>query len=77
VIGLIMVVREVPHAQGLDKVMPFGRLFYTLPMAVFSAEHFTATRFIVFAVPTWMPAPRFWVYLVGVGALRCRSCHHR
>ena len=58
--------REVPHAQGLDKVMPFGRLFYTLPMAVFGAEHFTATRFIVFAVPTWIPAPLFWVYLVGV-----------
>ncbi|MGO8816671.1 MAG: hypothetical protein ACLQVG_18700 [Terriglobia bacterium] len=65
-LGLIMVVREVPHARGLDKVMPFGRLFYTLPMAVFSAEHFTATRFIVSAVPAWMPAPRFWVYLVGV-----------
>lgn len=68
-IGLIIVVREVPHAQGLDKVMPFGRLFYTVPMAVFGAQHFTATRFIVFIVPAWIPAHRFWVLLVGTALL--------
>ncbi|MGO8790645.1 MAG: hypothetical protein ACLQVL_25120 [Terriglobia bacterium] len=66
-IGLpIILIKEVPQAHGLDKILPFGRLFYTVPMAVFAAQHFTATRFIVFIVPASIPAHRFWVLLVGV-----------
>ncbi len=66
-IGLPIVIKnEVPEAHGLDKIMPFGRLFFSVPMAVFGAYHFTATRFVVLVVPSWIPAHRFWVYLVGI-----------
>jgi uncharacterized membrane protein len=70
VIGLPIVIRnEVPQAHGLDKIMPFGRLFFAVPMGVFGAQHFTATKFIMPIVPSWIPAHRFWVLLVGAALI--------
>jgi len=69
IIGLIKIFGELPQEHGLDKIMPFGRLFFAIPMAVFGSEHFTATAFIAPLVPRWIPAHTFWVYLVGVAFL--------
>jgi uncharacterized membrane protein len=66
-IGLpIVLKKEVPQADGLDKLMPFGRLFYAVPLAVFAGEHFTVAQFIAPTVPSWIPAHLFWTYFVGV-----------
>ncbi|HTS68436.1 MAG TPA: hypothetical protein VMO17_05595 [Terriglobia bacterium] len=68
--GLPVVIKtDVPLERGWEKVIPFGRLLFAMPMAVFGAEHFTAARVIAGVVPAWMPAPQFWVYLVGVALL--------
>jgi uncharacterized membrane protein len=65
-IGLPIIIKnELPQAHGLDKILPFGRLFFTIPMVVFAAEHFASARFIVLLVPSWIPAHLFWVLLVG------------
>ena len=69
VIGLIPILRELPQEHGVDKIMPFGRLFFAIPMGVFGSEHFTATADIATLVPSWIPAHTFWVYLVGFGFL--------
>jgi len=70
VIGLIKVIKdELPQRHGLDKILPFGRLFFAIPMGVFGTEHFTATTFIVRLVPRWIPLHTFWVYLVGVALI--------
>src|SRR5205809_1311287 len=66
IIGLIKIVGELPQQQGVDKIMPFGRLFFAIPLAVFGSEHFTLTANIANLVPRWIPAHPFWVYLVGV-----------
>jgi uncharacterized membrane protein len=69
-IGLPIVLKnELPQSRGLDKLMPFGRLFFAIPMAVFAAEHFTATQFIAPLIPAWIPAHAFFVYLVGVALI--------
>ncbi len=49
--------------------MPFGRLFFAIPLAVFGSEHFTVTANVATLVPRWIPAHTFWVYLVGVAFL--------
>jgi uncharacterized membrane protein len=67
IIGLIKMFGELSQEHGLDKIMPFGRMFFAIPMAVFGSEHFTATANIAALVPRWIPAHRFWVYLVGAG----------
>jgi len=66
VIGLIKILGELPQEHGVDKIMPFGRLFFAIPMAVFGSEHFTITASIATLVPRWIPAHTFWVYLLGV-----------
>ena len=69
IIGLIKIFGELSQAHGLDKIMPFGRLFFAIPLAVFGSEHFTVTADIATLVPRWIPAHTFWVYLVGVAFL--------
>lgn len=66
IIGLIKIFGELGQIHGVDKVMPFGRMFFAIPMAVFGSEHFTATADIAAFVPRWIPAHTFWVYLIGV-----------
>jgi uncharacterized membrane protein len=66
IIGLLKIFGELGQEHGVDKIMPFGRLFFAIPMAVFGSEHFTFTANIAALVPGWIPAHTFWVYLVGV-----------
>jgi uncharacterized membrane protein len=66
IIGLIKIFREPPQQHGVDKIMPFGGMFFAIPMAVFGSEHFTITADIASLVPRWIPAHTFWVYLVGL-----------
>ncbi len=66
IVGLAKILRsELPQAHGLDKILPFGRLFFTIPLAVFGTEHFTNTADIAGLVPSWIPAHMFWAYFVG------------
>ena len=69
IVGFIKILNELPEEHGVDKIMPFGRLFFAIPMAVFGSEHFTATAGIATLVPRWIPAHTFWVYLVGLAFL--------
>ena len=69
IIGFIKILKELPQEHGVDKIMPFGRLFFAIPLAVFGSEHFTVTAGIAALVPRWIPAHTFWVYLVGLGFL--------
>jgi uncharacterized membrane protein len=70
VVGLVKIIKdELPQARGIDKIMPFGRLCFAIPLAVFGTEHFTDTTDIATMVPSWIPAHTFWVYLVGVGLI--------
>jgi len=70
VIGLIKIIKdELRQERGIDKIMPFGRLFYVIPLAAFGTEHFTDTKDIASIVPTWMPWHTFWAYLVGAALI--------
>jgi len=67
IVGVLKITKELPQENGIDKVMPFGRLFFAIPMAVFASEHFTLTAELATFVPSWIPVHTFWVYLVGLG----------
>ena len=53
------------RAQGLDRLILFGPLFYAAPLAAFGTEHFTITKIIASLVPAWIPWHLFWAYFVG------------
>jgi uncharacterized membrane protein len=66
-LGLIVVFRrDAPRAQGLDKIVCLGPVFFAAPLAVFGAEHLTVTRAMAPMVPHWIPWHLFWVLFVGV-----------
>ncbi|MBV9405772.1 MAG: hypothetical protein JO211_10540 [Acidobacteriaceae bacterium] len=66
-VGLIAIFLrgDWPKAQGFDKLILFGPLFYAAPVAAFGVEHFTLTQGIASIIPAWIPWHYFWVYLVG------------
>ena len=67
--GFVKIPRELPQEQGIDKIMPFGRLFFAMPLAVFGSEHFTIATDIASMVPSWIPWHMFWAYAIGLGFL--------
>jgi uncharacterized membrane protein YphA (DoxX/SURF4 family)/uncharacterized membrane protein len=66
-IGLVaMFVRgDWQRAQGLEKLILFGPIFYAAPLAAFGTEHFTLTAGIASIVPRYIPWHLFWAYFVG------------
>ena len=70
VIGLATIIKyELPTQRGLDKVLPFGRLFFAVPMGIFATQHFTNTKLVASIVPRWIPLHTFWVYVVGTAII--------
>ncbi len=67
IIGVVKIFAELPQLRGADKIMPFGRIFFAIPLAVFGSEHFTLTADVASLSPRWIPAHTFWVYLTGAG----------
>ncbi|HEV7556728.1 MAG TPA: hypothetical protein VGO00_14785 [Kofleriaceae bacterium] len=65
-VGLVLYRAEISRASGPDRILVLGYVFVAAPLAVFGTEHMLATRLLVGLVPSWMPAPMFWTYFVGV-----------
>jgi len=69
-IGLTKIIKDdLPHEHGLDKLLPFGRLFFAIPMGVFGTDHFADAVNIAKIVPRYMPWHMFWTYFVGVALI--------
>ena len=64
-LAVIFLRGEWQKAQGLDKLILFGPLFYAAPLAAFGTEHFTLAQAVASIVPRWIPWHEFWTYFVG------------
>jgi uncharacterized membrane protein YphA (DoxX/SURF4 family) len=60
---------DIARASGLDKIVALSNLCFAVPLAVFGAEHLSGARFIMLAVPSYMPWRLFWAYFVGFALL--------
>lgn len=60
---------EVRTARGLEKLVPFDALLFAIAMAVFSGDHFGASREVSNVVPSYMPWHMFWTYFVGTALI--------
>ncbi|MFH6943161.1 hypothetical protein [Flavobacterium sp. FlaQc-50] len=56
----------------LEKLIPCGRIFYSLLILLFGCSHFLFADFIATMIPKWLPVPMFWTYFTGV-ALICSA----
>ena len=46
-----------------------GKLLFALPMAMFGFFHFMGATNMTGMVPSFLPAPIFWVYLTGLALI--------
>jgi len=74
VAGLVLTLRKKSTPLGRSDLrvaafIRFGPLFFALPLAVFGMQHFALQNVVVQAVPPWMPAHLFWVWLVGAALI--------
>jgi len=70
IFGLVMATRKTPpHAPVLDRLIRMGRVFYTVPLAIFGLQHFALFADVKPAVPEFMPWPGFWTYFVGAALI--------
>src|SRR6266481_3949053 len=60
---------DIARASGLDKIVALSNLCFAIPLAVFDAEHLSGAKFIMLAVPSYMPWRLFWTYFVGFALL--------
>ncbi len=60
---------DIARAGGLDKIVALSNLCFAIPLAVFGAEHLSGAKFIMLAVPAYMPWRLFWAYFVGFALL--------
>src|ERR1700689_4917991 len=68
-LGLWYARKKLGLRPGGGALTSLGALFYALPIAAFGAEHFVFRDAIVQMIPSYLPAPMFWVYLVGAGLI--------
>ncbi len=54
---------------GLEKLIPFGRVFFAILMLLFGCSHFVFTDFVATMVPKWFGAPLFWTYFAGAALI--------
>jgi len=71
-IALTLSKRSTPlpgNASGLASIIRFGPLLFAVPLALFGMQHFALRDVVVQGVPSFMPIPMFWVWLVGAGLM--------
>ena len=69
-LGVVLTLRrKTPQAQGVEKIIPFGPMFFAVPLALFGMQHFVFLNEVKQAVPPWMPWHTFWACLVGVALI--------
>jgi uncharacterized membrane protein len=52
-----------------EKLMPFGKFFFSITLIAFGIDHFFYTEFVATLVPAWVPDHTFWAYLAGVSLI--------
>ena len=50
----------------LEKIIPFGSVFFSIMLICFGIDHFLFTKWIAALVPNWIPFHIFWAYFAGV-----------
>jgi uncharacterized membrane protein YphA (DoxX/SURF4 family) len=53
----------------MGKIIPFGRIFFSITMIAFGIEHFLYTVPVSTLVPAWIPYPLFWTYFSAIALI--------
>lgn len=66
-------VEAIPNKSSLikilEKLIPLGRIFFSITMITFGIDHFLYVQFVAALVPAWIPGHVFWTYFAGVALI--------
>ena len=57
-----------------EKLIPAGRIFFSIMMIAFGLDHFYYTQFVFTLVPSWIPGAEFWMYFGGIALIGSGVC---
>jgi len=60
---------SAPVIKTIEKLIPFGRIFFSITMIVFGIDHFLYVEIVAKLVPSWIPGSIFWTYFAGVALI--------
>jgi len=52
-----------------EKIIPAGKIFFSITMIAFGIDHFLYTDFVATLVPAWIPGHIFWTYFAGIALI--------
>jgi uncharacterized membrane protein len=53
----------------LGKLIPFGTIFFAIPIISFGILHFMYGKAVAGMVPAWIPGHLFWIYFAGAALI--------
>lgn len=60
--------------KSLEKLIPYGSLFFSITMISFGIAHFMYEKSIETMVPSWIPDHTFWTYFAGTALIGAGVC---
>ena len=61
--------KESSVIRFLEKLIPFGSVFFCITMISFGIDHFLYAKVVSTLVPTWIPGSMFWTYFAGAALI--------
>lgn len=58
----------------LERIIPFGGIFFSITMISFGVTHFMYADFVATLVPEWIPDHLFWTYFAAVTLIASGIC---
>jgi uncharacterized membrane protein len=55
--------------RWLGKLAPYGRVFFSIMLIGYGADHFVYTKFVSEMVPSFIPGHYFWTYFTGTALI--------
>ena len=53
----------------LERLIPLGRVFFSVTMIVFGIDHFLYVEMVASLVPEWIPGHLFWTYFAAIALI--------
>jgi len=66
--------KKSPLTRATEKMIPAGRVFFSITLILFGIDHFIYTEFVATLVPSWIPGHYFWTYFAAVALIASGIC---
>lgn len=60
---------QIKIIQWLEQLVPYGRIFFSIMLITYGADHFLYPDLVSTMVPSWIPFHYFWTYFAGLALI--------